>query len=440
MLSIVAFIFLNIYLIIFLNRYMVQAKSPVNSVKTLSLEGVEAFLVLLFATGTMAMSSEGGGHGVGSGINLQAIRLLLLEVFCVWGCIRSVRPIRWGIGMVAYLVYMLWLLYSLTYGDAGQYGWRYILKYVYPLLVMLCCSSVVRDEEVFQLICVWTRRIALVAIVVGFIPAINNLVGGLFWYSTGLNMHYNTVVCISLTLYFLYGKDPKDLLLSFIFLAPCILGVHRTGLACIFTSVAVFCFYKFKWISLPYIVGVLAVGLAIIFYVPSFHDKMFWKDTDNTLTISDLREGNIAKEDIRNNGREAVWEMLMLNFYEGNELKGSGIGACQKFLYEQGAASIKQTHGDYVQIRCDTGNIGYVLWFIILGCILVHCFIEAVRSSNPEYVKYCAMIAAASVAGNYVAMYSDNCVTYTMATTGYSFGFYGIMMGLKAGSRPSTYE
>ncbi|MCF0212077.1 MAG: O-antigen ligase family protein [Bacteroidales bacterium] len=432
MISLIAFLILNAYLAIFLNRYMVQLKNPLNSTKMLNLEGIEAFLVLMMATGTLAMSSSGGGQGTGTGFNLQAIRLLLLEGFCVLGCLRSTKTTRWGIGTVAYLIYMLWLLFTMTYSHTGSYGWRYILKYLYPMLLMLCTSSIVRDEEVFVSICVWTRRIAIVSLTTYFIPFVNNLLGGMFWYSTALDMHYSTISCISLALYFLYGKDIKDLIIAIIFVLPCMVIVHRTGLLCIFGAIAVFCFYKFKWISLPYIAGVGAIGLAIVFYVPAFHDKMFWKDTNNEYTISDLRSGGISDDDIRNNGREALWEMLEIQFYKGKELTGSGIGSCQKFLYEAPATVVKQTHGDYVQIRCDTGLIGLVLWFIVLGVILVHCFIEAVNSANPEYVKYCAIIAAGSIAGSYLAMYSDNCVTYTMCTNSYSFGFYGILLGLKA--------
>lgn len=431
MISLVAFLVLNIYLVVFLNRYMVEMKNPVNSARPLRLEGIEAFFVLLMATGTMAMSSSGGGTGAGSGFNLQAIRLLLLEVFCIWACIRSTRPIRWGVGTIAYLIYIIWLLYSMTYSQAGNYGWRYILKYIYPFLVMLCASSIVRDEEVFITTCVWARRVALVSVLVFLLPRVNVFLGGFFWYNTALNMNYATIVCVSLVLYFHCGKDWKDLLMTFIFVAPTILQVHRTGLLAISGALAVFCFYKFKWKSLPYIVGVLGIGLAIVFYVPSFHQKMFWKDTDNTLTISDLREGNIAEDDIRNNGREALWNTLECNFYHGHELKGSGIGSCQKFLYES-SLTIKQTHGDYVQIRCDTGIIGLVLWFIVLGVVLIHCFIETTRSENPAYIRYCAMLTAGAIVGNYLAMYSDNAVTYTMASTSYPFAFYGVLLGLRA--------
>lgn len=430
MLNLLIFLVLNAAMLIYMYRYSARMKNPINSQQYLLLEGPEMFFIILMATGTLALSSSGGGHGSGSGFNLQAIRLMVLEVFCVLVLLVSSRKPVWGIGTVLYLVYILWLVYSMSYSEAGQYGWRYILKYIYPLLIMLAASACVRDEEVFLGVCLWSRRIALLSIIVLMTP-LGRVFGGVFWYITALDIHYATIVCVSLAMFFFYGKDWKDLAIGIVFFIPCIVTVHRTGLLSIFAAAAIFAFFKFKWISLPYIIGVLAIGVAIVFYVPAFHDKMFWKDTENELTVQDLREGNISEEDIRNNGRQAVWTMLKAEFYEGHELKGSGIGSCQKLLYEHDAV-VKQTHGDYVQMQCDTGNIGMLLYIAIAVIILIQCIVICFSNTYPTYIKACAMIAAGGIAGCYAGMYSDNVVTYTMATTSYPFAFYGMLLGMKA--------
>lgn len=421
-------------LIIYLFRYSARLKDPQNSQKYLLLEGTEMFMVLLMATGLLSLSAGGGGRGAGTGFNLQSIRLLFLEGFLILSFFISTHPPKWGPGMVAYLIYILWLLYSLTYTPSVSYGFRYILKYIYPLLLMLACSAIVRDEKVFLAICIWMRRVALVSTLFVIFPVIRiPLISGLYWYNTALNIHYVTVACASFALFFFYGKDWKDLAMGILFFLPCILETHRTGLLCIFAGTAIFFFYKFKALSLPYIAATLAIGIAIVFYVPSFHEKMFWRETEKneTLTVSDLRHGNIEDEDIRDNGRNALWKVLSSNFYEGRELQGSGIGSCQYFLYEM-LSGVKQTHGDYIQMKCDTGLIGMWLYILTAVIILIHCFIVTITPYQPAYVKCCAMIAAGAIAGQYFAMYSDNAVTYTMATTGPAFAFYGIMLGLKA--------
>lgn len=396
------------------------------------LEGAEMFLVILFATGTMALSSSGGGHGASGGFNLQAIRLLLLELLIILSFFISSETPKWGAGTIAYMVYILWITYTLTYAPSFNYGFRYVLKYVFPLLMMLGASAIVRDEKVFLAICVWARRIALISTLVVLLPFLRRFFTGIFWYETALQIHYVVISAVSLALYFFYGKDKKDLLLAIYFVIPCVVEVHRTGLLAMFAGLAVFCFLKWKWISLPYILSVLAIGIAIVFYVPSFHEKMFWKEGEKgqELTIQDLREGNITEDDIRNNGREATWEMLESLFYEGQEAKGNGIGSCQQYLYEH--PGVKQTHGDYVQMRCDTGNIGMWLYIIVAIMVFLDCTFTCFNPDVPNYIKACAIIAASSVVGHYAGMYSENVVTYTMATTGYSFGFYGIYLGLKS--------
>ena len=78
--NLLIFLVLNAYLFIYMFRYSARIKDPLNSSKYLLIEGTEMFFIILFATGTLALSSSGGGHGAGGGFNLQAIRLMLLEV------------------------------------------------------------------------------------------------------------------------------------------------------------------------------------------------------------------------------------------------------------------------------------------------------------------------------------------------------------------------
>lgn len=437
--NLIIFLVLNAYFFIYMFRYSARIKDPLNSSKYLLIEGTEMFFILLYATGTLALSSSGGGHGTGGGFNLQAIRLLLLEVALLMSLFVCVEKPKWGAGTVAYLIYILWCVYTLTYASSFEYGFRYILKYLYPMIIMITASAIVRDEQIFLSCCVWARRVAIVSALIGYFPFIANFFGGTFWYATALNLNYVTISITSFALYYFYGKDKKDLILALLFIMPCILTVHRSGLLAMFSGLAVFMFFKHKLISLPYIAVVLGAGLAIVFYVPAFHDKMFWKDTENELTIQDLREGNISEEEIRNNGREAIWEMLEAQFYKGHELRGSGIGSCQKFLYDN-PAGVKQTHGDYVQMRCDTGLIGFWLYMIVGIVVIVHCFIVTTLNYVPNHIKCCAMIAAGGIAGCYAGMYSENVVTYTMASTGFPFALYGMMIGMLNKVQKPTYQ
>ena len=50
------------------------------------------------------------------------------------------------------------------------------------------------------------------------------------------------------------------------------------------------------------------------------------------------------------------------------------------------------------------------------------------------------MIAAGGVVGCFAAMYSENVVTYTMASTGYPFALYGMMLGMLSKVKKPTYQ
>ena len=78
---------------------------------------------------------------------------------------------------------------------------------------------------------------------------------------------------------------------------------------------------------------------------------------------------------------------------------------------------------------------------MIVGIIVVvHCFIVTTLNYVPDHIKCCAMIAAGGVAGCFAAMYSENVVTYTMASTGYPFALYGMMLGMLNKVKKPTYQ
>lgn len=437
----ILFLVLTAALFIFLFNYSARIKDPLNSGRYLLFEGSEMFFVLLYATGTLSLATAVGGHGE-DGINLQAIRLLSLEVALFLSMFVCVERPKWSLAAVIYVIYIIWLLYSLTYCKSVTYGVRYIMKYLYPLIIMLAASSIVRDEKVFLAACVWARRVAIISAIVTFIPFFNFLqefFKNTFWYFTALTINYVTISITSFALYYYYGRDKKDLLLGILFVLPSIFTIHRTGIMAIFGGLALFMFLKHKWISLPYIFGILIVGLLVVFYVPSVHDKMFWKDTKRELRIQDLREGNITSDDIRYNGRRAIWRMLDKEFYIKHKVKGSGIGSCQMYLYKS-SGTVKQPHNDYVQMRCDTGLVGMFLYIAVAISIIVHCVIVCFTWYMPRQVKSAAMIAASALFGCFLGMYSENIVTYTMASTSYPFALYGMMLGMISKVQKPHYQ
>ena len=285
---------------------------PLNKKKKLLLDGPELFWVLTFSTGLLAFSVPGI-------LDLMAIRLMILEVFLLIGLFIVKRKPQWSFAAILYLIYMIWLIIGLSYTSSVVYGFRVILKYSYPLLIMLFASAVVRNKEIFIKAGLGARVVAIVSIGFSFIPLLSYLVPGVFWYGTARSIHYISICIFSLALYYHGEKDKKDLLLCILFMIPCILWVFRTSIMGTTMALATFFFFKYKMKSVPVILGLALLFIVIIFTVPSIKEKMF-KDGGNSISIEQLRQGKVSKDDINSNARFAMWEHLQNRFYTKRKL------------------------------------------------------------------------------------------------------------------------
>lgn len=251
---------------------------------------------------------------------------------------------------------------------------------------------------------------------------------GVFWYGTASAIHYITMCVFSLALFYYTDERKKNLLLCVLFMLPCLVWVFRTSIMGTTLALMTFFFFKYKMKSLPVIFVVLVLFVVAVFAIPSVREKMF-KDSEN-VSIEQLQRGEISKDDINSNARFAMWEDLQSRFYQGKELMGSGIGSVQNYMYSNFVfGGLKVPHNDYVQISCDSGIIGVVLYLLAVFAIIVHSFFVYQKYTDVS-IKMCAIVAGSSIVGVALTMYTDNVVNYSMATLSYPFGFYGMMLGL----------
>lgn len=395
--------------------------NPLNREQKMVMDGPEMFWVLTFSTGLLAFSAPGA-------LDLMAIRLMVLEVFCLVGLFICKRSPQWSPAIIFYLIYIIWLVIGLSYTPAPGYGFRVILKYLYPLLIMLFASAAVRDKEVFLKAGIGARMVAIISIAVAFIPYIGRLFPGVFWYGTASAIHYISMCVFSLALFYYTREKRKNLLLCILFMLPCILWVFRTSIMGTTLALMTFFFFKYKLKSLPVIFSVFILFIVAVFAIPSVREKMF-VNSEN-VSIEQFQRGEISKDDINSNARFGMWEYLENRFYDGKELTGSGIGSVQNYMYSNFVfGGLKVPHNDYVQILCDSGIIGVVLYLLVVLTVIIHSFIVYQNNSDIA-IKMCAIVAGSSLAGVALTMYTDNVVNYSMATLSYPFGFYGMMLGL----------
>ena len=396
--------------------------NPLKQQQQMLLDGPERFWVLTFATGVLAFSAP-------AGLDLMAIRLMVLELFCLYGLlfVCKHKP-QWSIATVVYMLYICWLVIGLIYSPAPGYGFRVILKYLYPLLILLFASAAVRDTEVFLKAALGARTIALISIAFSFIPFARLLVPGVFWYGTARAINYISICIFSLALFYFTNEKRKNLIYTVVFMLPCFLWVFRTSIMGSLIAIMTFYFIKYRLRSLPIITGVLIAGVMAVFFIPSLHKKMF---TNSSTTIEQFQSGNVSMEDVNTNARSSTWEHLENKFYVGHELTGSGTGSVQNYMYSNFLfGGIKVPHSDFVQMRCDNGLIGLILYGIIIFLVFTDCF-RTYHSTKNCGIKICAIVGGASIIGVFATLYSDNVVNYSMATLSMPFGFYGMMLGLK---------
>ena len=396
--------------------------NPLNKRQRMWLDGPERFWILTFATGLLALSAP-------AGLDLMAVRLMVLEIFCLTGILFICkRKVQWTSAAIIYVVYLIWLVVGLTYSPAPGYGFRVILKYLYPLLIMLFASAAVRDAEVFLKAGLAARMVALVSIGVAFIPFVGLLVPGVFWYGTARAINYISIIVFSLALFYYTTEKRKNLIYAIVFILPCFIWVFRTSIMGSLVAIMAFYFIKYRLRSLPIIVGVLVAGVLAVFFIPSLHQKMFM---DRSISIEQFQSGKVSMENVNTNARSAMWEHLEDKFYVEHEIAGSGTGAVQQYMYNNFIfGGLKVPHSDFVQMRCDNGLVGFILYGIIVLLFFVDCF-KTFHSTKLLDVKICSIVAGASMIGVFATLYSDNVVNYSMATLSMPFGFYGMMLGLK---------
>ncbi len=404
--------------------------NPLNKEERMMMDGPEMFWVLTFSTGLLAFSAPGA-------LDLMAIRLLVLEVFCLIGllfvCKR--RP-QWTAASVVYAIFIFWLILGLVYSPAPGYGFRVILKYLYPLLIMLLASTVVRDTEVFLKAGLGARMVALVALIVAFIPMLEGtLFPGVFWYGTARAINFISICIFSLALFYYTDEKKKNLFYTILFMLPCFVWVFRTSIMGTTLAFAIFYFFHYKLKSLPVVFGVLLLFIVAVFTIPSVKEKMFFDD--NNANASQLRSGEISTDNINSNGRFAMWEWSLKHFYEGKELTGTGTGNLQETFYaiRHPFGTIRIVHSDYVQMLCDNGLIGLVLFGGSFLILIFHSFYVYQNKHHHTGIKICAIVAGASAGGVLLTMMTDNVINYSMATISYPYGFYGMMLGMMAKER-----
>lgn len=420
-LNIIYFLILISYCYNFLVSEGTIVKSPFNKWDSLALTGPEMYWVLIFSTGLLAFS-------VNVGLDLMAIRLFVIMILCLIGLKYTSGPVIWSIPLKIYVVYLIWLLIGCFYAPSWNYAIRTLLKYTYPLIFCLFASAAVDNFPTAFKAAISARWVALITVIVFFIPFLPSLIPGVVWYITARVIHYIGIMVFSLAMIFFSNEKKKNFFYFLVFLLPCFIYVLRTSILGSGIALMAFAFIKWKLKSLPVIGAVLVLGIVSVFTIPSLKEKMFY---DKNTSLEQLKEGKITMNNVDTNYRMYMWEKIPKMLYDGHELTGSGTGAVQELMYTHSYmfGGLKIIHNDFLQIKCDNGLIGLCLYCAMIIAVYIHCFLIYWSTDDPR-IKLFAITAGASLLGVFATCYSDNTVNYSMATLSIPFGFYGMTLAL----------
>lgn len=391
------------------------------------LTGREKFLLLTLVTGMVEVG------GVSIGLNLSAWRLLIWIAMILMAFLLYRRSPGFKNFTFIYILFIGWLLLSFVWTENIGFGIRASLKYIYPLLIMLFSMTFVRSKEFIFVVMKWMVIAAFTysLFLGGFTKQFAGLFfyfGGLFWPGATFADFLGIASGISYLMWW-RTKEKKYLYLIGWFLLSSIFDGVRTGLIAIFSVFMVASYLRYKVTSIPYIVFVIFFAIASVVFVPQIRDKMFY-DPQNVTSISDI--GEVSTEQINSNGRFAMWGWALQEYYDDNKLTGAGIGALQERMYSGNHpfGRMKIIHNDYVQLLCDTGLVGLILYLMFVF-LAVKVALRYINKQIPQYLSNVSFLVIVSFTAVLATMMTDNVVNYAFAVHSYPFVFVGIMIAYR---------
>ena len=422
------FAVLNLLVFVFLTGYafilLLSKPSYVKLSRTekVLLTGREKFLLLTLVTG-MVMAGDF------SSLRLIAWLSLMLFAFVIYR-----KSPRFNRLTLVYIIFLMWLGITMVWSPDLLYGIRVYLKYLYPFVALLFATAFVHSREFIFVAMRWMLITTFIASLFlgGFMTNILGIwffyFGGLFWPMSTLADYLAVMSAVAFVMWWRTGEKKYLLLIGWFMLSSVLHGT-RTGLLSIGMMLMVGSYLRYKLVSLPYIIGAVFIGLAMILFVPQVKEKMFY-DPERVVGIEDILSAQ-EENNLNTSARAYMWEELLHRFHEDHEWMGSGLGSVQHYMYENFVfGGLQVAHSDYVQMMCDSGNVGLLL-YLLFPLMLYLYTIRYVHKKPSTPMVTSAILALLAYAAVLPAMGFDNVVNYSFASHSYPFIFAGIFLAYR---------
>lgn len=334
--------------------------------------------------------------------------------------------------VVCYLLFLAWSLFSLTYSSVKFQGVMMVIKYTLPLLYLWLGYNAIQDIDDFLFFLKKTVWIMVIyAFLIGgfsvrFLPWLYGFLcfksGGLVIAYASLADFYSALFVVPLALYVVY-REKKWLVIAGWIALSTILEVVRTGIGGIFLATSFFLFFYYKLKSAPWLFGLVILGISAVFFIPDVHNKMFLNESQS---LSSMSVSSMNFENIQSNGREIIWKYNLARFFDPNPMIGAGLG--ESMEYTKNNFTVKLIHNDYVQILCDMGLIGIILFGVFFLVTILKVMVRTWSNASNNLVRLSGAMVLGSCAGTFFSMMFDNVISYTQQCFVIPFIFIGIFL------------
>jgi O-antigen ligase len=199
----------------------------------------------------------------------------------------------------------------------------------------------------------------------------------------------------------------------------------------------VFVLLHYKVRAVPALLAIYLAGAAALFLVPWNREYMFFRPERVQVEEVVVNPGQLDIDNVNTSGRLTMWPIVLDVLWEPSPLVGSGLGATQSLFYSGQMGLVGQVHSGYVQLLCDVGLVGLVLYLVVILTAMA-CAWQVWRSPPPGAAvieKTYASIVLCVMPAFLVCLGFDNCLDYVTTLAQYPFAFVGIMVGSAVGAR-----
>lgn len=336
----------------------------------------------------------------------------------------------------SYLLFVVWAAVSaILFSSVKFQAFMMLVKFILPLLYLWLGYSAIKDsDDIFFFMKKVAIGMCVYAAIIGGFSAkflgplygwLNFGSGGLLISYASLADYFSGLIVIPIGLFFITNNKKWIYVTMWVVLST-ILESVRTGLGGILLASSFLLVTLFKGKAIPWIAGLSLAAVITVFAVPSLREKMFW---DENKTLESLSVSDANFDNIRSNARGLIWEVNMRKFYYPHKMTGSGLGESVEWM--KGQSGLKLIHSDYVQILCDLGIIGLILFGIFVVVTLYNILSTSWSPETPYILKLLGGMSLGSCAGTFFSMGFDNVVAYAQQSFVIPFVMIGIYLKVK---------